>query len=720
MHSLFTHARADFVWDERMPEAINPVSFADEGERMDVGPLGGGVSGWLRDRDKGRRIVSYLKEHDVRAVVVNGYGNAAMQAVLADCRRRGVPAFLRGDSNIKGDRPRNPLIAAAKRAAVGWAIRQAHASGGGVMPMGEFGQQYFDKYGADRERCFWVPYEPDYAFFSSIDTAALDAFRQEHGLEASRRRLLYSGRLVGVKRVDLLIDAFAAIADERPEWDLAIAGDGVLRGELEARVPEGLRDRVRWLGFCQMDAMRLVYHASDVLVLPSDFDPWGVVVNEAMAAGLPVVASDVVGAAHELVHEGESGRLFPPGDAAALAAALREVTREGQMAHLRAGAGAALRRWRERADPVAGIRRALAFAGVLPTQRDAVPRVCCDHGAGGVWCGVWDLVFAACWPSGEDVGWRGFLCRVMESMSHPSPPKLPDFLIIGAMKAGTTTLFMDLAQHPGVYLPPSKEPQCLDHDRVLTAEGLVAYAAYYAGARPGQLLGDASTGYTKLPTLPGVPRRAMEVLGQGVKLIYIVREPIDRIISQHYHEFTAWQVGPDIDEAVRRDSRFVDYSRYAYQLEPWLEVFGREAVEVVRFEDYMADRRGGVAEVMRFLGLEPRVEGLDEDTVYNRSEGKPAPSRFWGGVQMNPLYRSGLKRWIPPKVKARVIRWLLPTAPPRPNPPSPETVEYLLDRLREDLYALPRLLGRDEPLWDEAAMRAKHGSADDSAADGRR
>ena len=196
---------------------------------------------------------------------------------------------------------------------------------------------------------------------------ALAAFRGDHGLAPDHRYLLFGGRLVPVKRVDLLIDTFARVADLRPQWTLLIAGDGWLRRELQARVPGSLRDRIIWLGFLEVDQMRLAYHAGDVMVLPSDYEPWALVVNEAMAAGCPVVASDVVGAAWDLVKDGVSGRIFPSGDLAALAEVLLDVTDDGRYARYREATAEALADWRRRADPVQGIRAALRSVGLLPS-----------------------------------------------------------------------------------------------------------------------------------------------------------------------------------------------------------------------------------------------------------------------------------------------------------------------------------------------------------------
>ena len=114
--------------------------------------------------------------------------------------------------------------------------------------------------------------------------------------------------------------------------------------------------------------MRLAYHAADVMVLPSEYEPWALVVNEAMAAGCPVVASDVVGAAWDMVADGVCGRLFPSGDLAALTGALRDVTDPARFESYRDAVGPALAKWRREADPVEGLRAALRFVRLLDQE----------------------------------------------------------------------------------------------------------------------------------------------------------------------------------------------------------------------------------------------------------------------------------------------------------------------------------------------------------------
>ena len=352
LHTLLTHSFTEFRWEMEVPEQINVVSFAEEGRPAKS-------AGWryLRaDWAKAGRILRYIQAHGIKVIILGGYSDLTRLRLLRACRSRGIAVFLRGDSNILGDTATG-LKTWLKKRLVRWAVRQAAA----VMPMGELGRQYFEKYGADKY--FIVPYEPDYRQFQQADEVDLQAFCAERGLDGSRRHLLFSGRLVPVKRADLLVDAFAALADKRQEWDLLIAGDGALRSELAARVPAHLADRVKWLGFCEMDQLRLAYRAADVLVHPSEFEPWALVIQEAMAAGLVVVSSHVVGAAREMVEPGRNGEIFESGDLQQLVSKLLLVTDPQKLEGYKANVEPCFEAYRKRADPVDGIRQALAEFG---------------------------------------------------------------------------------------------------------------------------------------------------------------------------------------------------------------------------------------------------------------------------------------------------------------------------------------------------------------------
>ncbi|QEG36993.1 sulfotransferase domain-containing protein [Bythopirellula goksoeyrii] len=277
----------------------------------------------------------------------------------------------------------------------------------------------------------------------------------------------------------------------------------------------------------------------------------------------------------------------------------------------------------------------------------------------------------------------------------------PNVLLIGAMKSGTTGLYIDLATHPNVYLAQDKEPGRLCTDRMLTKEGRQEYAELYAGAHKSQLVLDASTNYAKRPDYDGVVSRALNVLPEGFKVIYVVRHPIDRILSQHHHEYSAGLVSGAVDTDIRRHSRYIDYSSYAYQLQPWLEAIGRDRVKVVGFEDYKSRRQEIVADVGEFLGLAPQGFKIKFEKVYNKSDGKPVKTSFWKGVAGNSLYKNFVRRMLPPKLRLAMYQWLLPPAPEKPPGPSQATLEWLRESLADDVHQLSNILGLSEPLWSD-------------------
>ena len=285
--------------------------------------------------------------------------------------------------------------------------------------------------------------------------------------------------------------------------------------------------------------------------------------------------------------------------------------------------------------------------------------------------------------------------------------KLPDFLIIGAMKAGTTTLWSDLRMHPAISMD-AKEPGCLCDDEVLNPEGMEKYASFFARSEPGQLCGDASTSYAKRPSFEGVAERALRVLGEEIKAIYLVREPVSRAVSQHYHIHFWDNTPPPLPECRTLDPLLIEYSRYAMQLEPWIEAFGRERVRVVVFEEYVEDRCGTVAELHDFLGLPPRPDLLKASQASNRTAGKPLLNQGLGRwIRHHPVYRRLIRPVAPARLKEAFTERFLPKAPP-PSPPTLAQVDQIIEGVRDDAEQLQCIMGRPRPLWDFAAVRRKY------------
>lgn len=281
-----------------------------------------------------------------------------------------------------------------------------------------------------------------------------------------------------------------------------------------------------------------------------------------------------------------------------------------------------------------------------------------------------------------------------------SRARLPQFLVIGAMKCGTTSLHQDLMQHPDVALT-EKETSLLcassDTERI---------AALYDRAfrdRSGERLrGEVTTEYTMLPDIGGIPARAHQLLGPDLKLIYLVRDPIERAISHHYHMYSLppsqrWPA--DFDYCLPTYPSILNYSRYAMQIEPWWTLFGEEHVHMVCFHRYVQERRATLERIFEFLGLSTEPARTMQLEHHNRSDGKPISTDGWERLRNSNFYRRYLRGWLSPEFRRTWIRRLLPAAPPKPAPPSLEALAWMRNELSDDRARLRRLLGAEAPEW---------------------
>lgn len=306
-----------------------------------------------------RTLWAWLEQHRPAAVVCGGYDELPSLNALRWANKRGVPVFLWTDSNVHGD-----LATGARRAVKNVYVPRVCSRYTGILVCGTAGRRFFHRYGVQDDRLFVMPVEPDYAAIENMPPSRIAELAGSLGLDPARRRIVCCCRLIPVKRVDLVIDAFHAIAGERPDWDLVIVGKGESQPALEQRASHLLSHRIKFVGFQDTAAIAAIYRSSHALVLASDYEPWALVVNEAAAAGLAIIASDRVGAAYELVKNDVNGRMFPAGDLRALTQAMRDCTAEPANSRMRGASLAEIARWRAQADPVQGMRAALARAGL--------------------------------------------------------------------------------------------------------------------------------------------------------------------------------------------------------------------------------------------------------------------------------------------------------------------------------------------------------------------
>jgi len=265
---------------------------------------------------------------------------------------------------------------------------------------------------------------------------------------------------------------------------------------------------------------------------------------------------------------------------------------------------------------------------------------------------------------------------------------MPDFIIIGAMKCGTSTLHDQLARSDAFYMSHPKEPNFFSDDQ-MHQRGLDWYRSLFAPARPDQLTGEASTHYTKRPTLPEAAPRLAEA-HPGVKLVYIMRDPIERLISHYIHAWSQREVKRNINKAVYDLPELIDYGRYAYQLRPYLERFGPDQVLPICFERMKSAPHEVLNEISSFVDG-PTGDWSAQLSYRNPSNQRLRKSRVRSLLVDTPGLSKFRRRFIPKHWREQAKRfWTLPERPSL----SERNRDWLVEAFDADLHELGRWLGR--------------------------
>jgi Sulfotransferase domain len=271
---------------------------------------------------------------------------------------------------------------------------------------------------------------------------------------------------------------------------------------------------------------------------------------------------------------------------------------------------------------------------------------------------------------------------------------LPNFLVIGAMKGGTSSLYRYLREHPQVFMPSVKEPLFFSRN---WNRGIEWYERLFDGAGQVVAIGEASTEYTTYPHTPRVPMRIAKLLPE-VRLVYLVRHPIERMMSEyHYNLVRGVERDPSADRALLGDSTYCNVSRYAMQIEQYLEHFSREQLLVLRSEDLKNDRVRTLSRVYKFLGVDSSWQPSDLwQDFHTSAEQRPRrPVDF--AFRKIPGYRT-LASVAPLSLKRVKYRLTTKKAPPKPTL-SDGARRELEHRLREDVQRLYQWMEKDFMGW---------------------
>jgi hypothetical protein len=274
---------------------------------------------------------------------------------------------------------------------------------------------------------------------------------------------------------------------------------------------------------------------------------------------------------------------------------------------------------------------------------------------------------------------------------------LPNFLIIGASKAGTTSLYHYLRQHPDVYMSPVKEPgyywsegQALGRVENVTRE---EYERLFSDVTSQRAVGEATSLYLNSPTAPD--RIAADL--PGVRLIVTLRNPADRAYSSYLGSLRGGDESRGVEEAMRPGSYYFESSLYHPPLSRYFERFARDRIKVILFDDLVAKPQAVVQDLYEFLGVDPTFD-VDVTTSHNRAA---VPRSI---VANRILVRTGMMvhRLLPPSMRdtgitGRIQRTLLR----RPEPIPAALRRRLLEHFRDDIHKTATLIGKPLSHWLE-------------------
>jgi glycosyltransferase involved in cell wall biosynthesis len=252
---------------------------------------------------------------------VHGYASVNVLHGIFAAKALGIPVLLRAESNLS-DRPRTVSRLVAKKLF----FRGLRRFVSGVAPIGKLNAEYWRHYLGPHLPSFPMPYAVDNAWFQARTAQATlerSALKAELHLEPNRPVILFASKLQQRKRcIDLLEAYLQVISQPGPRPYLVIVGDGEERAALESRVAQSGVDDVRFCGFRNQSELPRFFDIATVFILPSQHEPWGLVVNEAMNAACPLILSTDVGCQPDLVTDGVEGFVFPVGDVQALSLAI--------------------------------------------------------------------------------------------------------------------------------------------------------------------------------------------------------------------------------------------------------------------------------------------------------------------------------------------------------------------------------------------------------------
>ena len=271
---------------------------------------------------------------------------------------------------------------------------------------------------------------------------------------------------------------------------------------------------------------------------------------------------------------------------------------------------------------------------------------------------------------------------------------LPTFLCIGAMKSGTSSLHRYLDGHPDIRMSYPKETDFfLDRN----AKSLDWYQGCFENEAVAY--GEVSPNYSKYPGFDGVPERMHKLL-PDIRLIYLVRDPIDRAVSHYVHNWEKRRINDSIDDALNppEDSWYINTSRYYFQLSQYLDYYPIERILIVESEQLRGERARVLSEIFEFIGVNPNLESDTPDREYNTGMRRPTKlADFLIRSSIGKVVKDAGKSVVPESAIEYVKQHIWSDA--KKPEPKRETINQVKNYLKEDVQKLRNLTGKSFDSW---------------------
>ena len=277
---------------------------------------------------------------------------------------------------------------------------------------------------------------------------------------------------------------------------------------------------------------------------------------------------------------------------------------------------------------------------------------------------------------------------------------IPNLFIIGSMKSGTTSLHEYLNEHPDIFMSEVKEPgyfsDCVDY----YPKNYEWYKALFKDVKHQKIIGESSTHYTKLPICDGVIQNIWE-FNPDARFIYIMRNPIKRVISHYWHGVKYGDERNDILTAIKEKREYISFSDYAYQLEPYIERFGRDKIYTLTFESFIKDPVSELKCLFDWLGVDADIPIKNAGSTHNA-----LPESFKkvkGSGLLHDFRSSYIWNKIAPLVPDRITSAaakLTVEETAKSSEKDAEVISYLKPVFKPKLEKLERLLNRRFDEWD--------------------